>query len=652
MTSTVKIGSVIDNYKILEKIGKGGMGLVFKALNIPLDKFVAIKTIALGFATEENFTNRFRTEARALARLHDPNIVSIYDLRADDNQWYIVMEYVEGITLAQMIMELGFIPWQKALHIFKQMLSAIGHAHRAGIIHRDIKPNNIMVTKEEVVKITDFGLAKDQKYGGHTITAATGGTLHYMSPEQVKGLVFTDHRSDIYSLGLTFYEMLAGKIPFRKDDTDFSIREAIIKRQFPPPTQYNSYIPMGLNTIIMKTIEKKPEDRFQNISEILQDIEKFEQEQGILVLDRPNSLQIQPATTKLSSLTLQYRDISSYHNERSSENNHKPEKPFWKTNKLLRVSISIILPVLLILISFVYLYFYIIDESQKGSVSESEDKTNLKKIDRAADNNTQTVTRTIKENNLVSKPAQDQQKNVQSHDRPIQNKAQKITTQITDYFRIESDPPGASIYVDDMEMELGTTPFQVKRLSDGTHKITLEKEGYETYRREIRVNINNTDDNNLIAYLTPLMTDVQILVKPWGSIFIDGILEKQNTNVKHNQRLSVGKHTIKILHPSFGFWEKTVELKKNKPLVILVDFNKFVSVPVTAFDTDGTPVWAEIVVDNNNTGKLTPKQIDVRIGYHSVAARKEGYILVNGERQIMFENNLDKPLKFILRKVL
>ena len=172
------VGSYIEHYQILEELGKGGMGVVYKALNVNLDKFVAIKTISLGLTAEEIITNRFRTEARSLAKLQNPNIVSIFDLRVDDNQWFIVMEYVDGCTLSQKIREQETLNWQECVNIFKQILSAIGHAHRAGIIHRDIKPNNIMLNREGLVKITDFGLAKDQRNLSHTQTSSTGGTLY------------------------------------------------------------------------------------------------------------------------------------------------------------------------------------------------------------------------------------------------------------------------------------------------------------------------------------------------------------------------------------------------------------------------------------------------------------------------------------------
>ena len=186
------IGNVIDHYRIIEQLGIGGMGVVFKAINININKIVALKMIAPGLALNENFVQRFKTEAKALAKLDDFNIVGITDLRRDKDQWFIVMEYVDGINLYDKIKKEGPYKCKESIPILKQMLTAIGHAHKAGIIHRDIKPNNIMVTKEGVVKITDFGLAKDQNKSTSTVSITSGGTLYYMSPEHVKGFSFTD----------------------------------------------------------------------------------------------------------------------------------------------------------------------------------------------------------------------------------------------------------------------------------------------------------------------------------------------------------------------------------------------------------------------------------------------------------------------------
>ncbi len=229
--SSSYIGKVLDNYRIIDNLGIGGMGVVFKAIHIKLDKLVALKMIAPGLTMNENFIKRFQTEAKSLAKLEDPNIVRIYDLRADNDKWFIVMEFVEGINLFDKIKKDGAYKWQEALPILKQTLSGIGHAHSAGIIHRDLKPNNIMITNDRVVKVTDFGLAKDQSNMVTTMSLASGGTLYYMSPEHVKGISFTDKRSDIYSIGMTFYEMIAGTVPFKNMESDFDIRETIVRKE-------------------------------------------------------------------------------------------------------------------------------------------------------------------------------------------------------------------------------------------------------------------------------------------------------------------------------------------------------------------------------------------------------------------------------------
>lgn len=274
MNSTI-IGKVLDNYRILQNIGRGGMGFVFKALNIKLNKIVAIKMIAPALAMNDSFMSRFESEAKTLAKLENPNIVGIHDLRIDSVYAYIVMEYIEGITLGRLIKERGAIPWRQALKLFNQMLNAIEHAHKEGIIHRDIKPNNVLINRQGIVKITDFGLAKNQAEFGITQSVTTGGTLFYMSPEQVKGLAYTDERSDIYALGFTLYEMLTGGTPFSMDHTDFDIREAIVRTKFPPPHQMNPKIPAKLGRIIEKAISKNPEDRFQSVIEFKSAIDAF-----------------------------------------------------------------------------------------------------------------------------------------------------------------------------------------------------------------------------------------------------------------------------------------------------------------------------------------------------------------------------------------
>jgi hypothetical protein len=220
---------------------------------------------------------------------------------------------------------------------------------------------------------------------------------------------------------------------------------------------------------------------------------------------------------------------------------------------------------------------------------------------------------------------------------------------MTGRLKIESQPANASIWIDDELIKDHKTPYSISNVPLGKHTIRVHKEGYSEFMTEI---ITKKSEEKLIsAELNPLYGELNILIKPWGSIYVNDSLKKKDTNVRYKQSLLSGTHMIKITHPSFGVWKKEIQIEANKSRELLVDFNKSIRVPVTAFDTEGEPLWAEIIVDDTATGETTPKEIDIRVGLHTIAAQKEGYILVNGEKQFMIDTHILKPLKFIFRKV-
>ncbi len=270
------IGQIVDNYKIVEVRGKGGMGVVYKAIDLNLEKTVALKMIDPFYARNESFLKRFRTEAIALAKLENKNIVSVYALRETDNGLFMVMEYVEAKTVSEWLKEKGPFSVDTTIKIVRQLLNAINHAHRVGVIHRDIKPNNILLCEDGAVKVMDFGLAKlIQEHGEQSTITQTAGTLYYMSPEQIKGLK-VDNRSDIYSIGMTIYEMLTGRTPFEKGSGEYNIQKQIIEGKIESPDKFNPGIPKALVKIIMKAIDKNPDKRFQDITSMLSELYQFE----------------------------------------------------------------------------------------------------------------------------------------------------------------------------------------------------------------------------------------------------------------------------------------------------------------------------------------------------------------------------------------
>lgn len=274
------VGQQIDRYVIQDVLGRGGMGVVYKAFDTGLDRTVAIKTITAHLAQNAQFIRRFWTEAKAMAKLESPHIVNVYDVQNTSHGLWIFMEYVEGRSLGERIKEDGPLTWQEALPVMKQALYGFSYAHENDVLHRDVKPSNVMVTPRGTVKIMDFGLAKVHT-GESTMTVGMGGTLYYMSPEQVKGLAHVDARSDLFSWGMSCYEMLAGDIPFNRSESQFSIMNAIITGEYQKALAFPPSVPEGLKAIITKAIAIEPDDRYQTADEMLAALEAFEQESSV-----------------------------------------------------------------------------------------------------------------------------------------------------------------------------------------------------------------------------------------------------------------------------------------------------------------------------------------------------------------------------------
>ena len=678
MNSTI-IGKVLDNYRILQNIGRGGMGFVFKALNIKLNKLVAIKMIAPALAMNDSFMSRFEAEAKTLAKLENPNIVGIHDLRVDSDYAYIVMEYVEGVTLGRLIKEKGPIPWRQALKLFNQMLNAINHAHKEGIIHRDIKPNNILINRQGVVKVTDFGLAKNQAEFGLTQSVTTGGTLFYMSPEQVKGLVYTDERSDIYALGFTLYEMLTGSTPFSTDHTDFDIREAIIRTKFPPPHQTNKKIPAKLGRIVEKAISKKPEERYQNITEFKAAIDEFKE------YEENRRIRSEEAATLMNGQEQPKNNgvITSHLFQNTSTDVKKDETSKIETGKLTRKIIyySVAASVLLLtilkltglldypagiqnhdgLISVTSIPNHAIVFINGDSIGQTPiDKYQLKAASvnlliMKDDYFSVDTTVQIKSDEPVKLDTQlqpaahlvfevepaDANLSVNDHDIPGGNKRSVLLAvgrhhlklQHEDYqsynltfnaeqglnpvirlnllknggtkteeqslFKINSNPSGASVYLDNKYV--GKTPFQTDNLDEKNYALRLSKPGYQDYSDHF--NVLKGESRQINERLILLTGSVDVISDPPGArIYLGDKLLKNITpfNIKN---VPAGNNTITVKKDGYTDYSTTIYVRSGNTETINASLEQMLgSLSILAIP------WGNIFIDD----KLVLKEAQLK----------------------------------------
>ncbi len=334
-------GKVLGNrYQIIEKVGNGGMATVYKAEDKVLKRNVAVKILRDEFTTDEEFIKRFEIEAQSAARLVHPNIVSIFDVGVEENLYYIVMELIQGKTLKEIIIEeRGPLPWKWSVNVAIQIASALEMAHKNNIIHRDIKPHNIIITEDGIAKVTDFGIAKAVSNSTITAFGTTIGSVHYFSPEHARG-GFTDAKSDLYSLGVVMYEMVTGKVPF---DADTPVSVALKHMQEEPeePIELNPNLPGAVNKIIMKALKKDTTLRYQTASEMLSDLRRaLKNPDGEFVDDREYD-----ETAKTQKINT---DLYGNIEEDSKTKNKKGKKEgkfkkFIKEHKALSIVIGLIL---------------------------------------------------------------------------------------------------------------------------------------------------------------------------------------------------------------------------------------------------------------------------------------------------------------------
>lgn len=441
------VGRVIGNrYEIIEKIGEGGMATVYKAKCNILKRYVAVKVLRDEFTTDEEFIKRFNTEAQAAASLTHPNIVSIYDVGHEKNIYYIVMELVQGKTLKEIINEDGALPWKWALNVSIQVASALEMAHKNNIVHRDIKPHNIIITEDGIAKVTDFGIAKAVSNSTITAFGTTIGSVHYFSPEHARG-GYTDAKSDLYSLGVVMYEMLTGRVPF---DADTPVSIALKHMQEKPiePIKLNPTIPYAVNKIIMKAMEKDPNERYQSATEMLKDLSMaLKNPEGDFVEQKDFTNQY---TQRIPTLGEQ-----EYIKNDKIEDDEEQEEPKNKMSKKKKIIITIAIILGIILIPIIG--FFGTKALMDAGVPKDVDLPNL-----------------------VGKTLEEANKEIEGTDITLEQ-TEEFNADVEAGKIISQDPP----YVDGYTVKENSTIKIV--ISKGTEKAVVENVKGKTYEEAVQI---------------------------------------------------------------------------------------------------------------------------------------------------------------------
>ncbi len=673
------LGKIIGKFRLDAVLGEGGMGIVYRAWDMVLERPVALKMIHRQYTPNEISFRRFLAEAKILAKLDHPNIVPVHDLLEHEGSWFIVMQYVEGMTLAQIIEHEGPLPYQRFSPICKQILSALGYAHRAGVIHRDIKPGNVILTREGTVKVTDFGLAKYEHHPALTKSSSMAGTLYYMSPEQVKDLATVDHRSDLYAIGMTMYEMLAGRTPFLPGSPPVDIMNAILQQQFPPPRRLFAPVPEPLSEIVMKALAKDPAKRHQSADEMLNAITQFEYQVDYTTTvrlpakDAPDvfrhDLSPQAALDDSRRLPAQPGQPGISLSGTSGRGKFKRFVPGF---------LGIAAAVLLVLIALEVWQrspemseraverpatlslakLSILTEPSNATVFLNGDSIGLTPVKAYTVKPGRLALRIQKQNYLAvdSTAAVAAGKDTTFYFLLVAVKADipkilprpLVTPPAVGAVRIDSSPRGATIIFDGQTR--GTTPQIIKDVAVGNHGIVLRKTDYR--EASLSVTIASGKTQKIDATLVPLMGKLSVTVKPSGAIFIDGVQKRPNASDPYETSLAAGYYRIRMESPQLGFLEKTISIKADRRHEWAVDFTKTVKLIAAAFDTAGQRVRAEVFVDGKHIGQ-TLQELHIRVGQRLIEVRRESYRLIGNPQQIQLEENTGQPIRirFTLRKM-
>ncbi len=658
-----RIGKIISHYKIIDYLGGGGMGMVFKAEDLKLKRTVALKFLPIDLTSDEQAKVRFMHEAQAASALDHPRIGTIYEIdETDDGEMFIAMACYEGATLKKK-MDQESLSIEEVINLIIQIANGLVKAHEEGIVHRDIKPANIIITEEGFVKIVDFGLAK---LGGATRITKAGtsmGTPAYMSPEQVRGQDI-DHRSDIWSLGVILYELLTKKLPF-KADYEMALLYSIVHEEPTPISQFNEEIPTELEQIVSKAITKNDAERYSSIKDMLDDLKAYQSSRS-LNTDGMNTIVIKEQGTILVN-NKQGKPFTKNLNEKQTilvSGEGKDKRSSVKSKFIIPISLLVILTI------FVIIKFSNIQDFFKSNVGNLNISSNPPGALIALNGNS-----TGESTPSILGPLEIDNYEVTLSLAGFENWSQSVTVTENDTFAVSpqltavmpakreeilsdikpafgnlsvsSKPNGAQIYLDGQSTGK-TTPARLSNLIPGKHEVQLKYKDHESVTKTVTIFANQAAE--ISETLKMLIGSLMIESEPQGALIY---LDEKSTNQKTPYKftgLSARQYAVRLTLEDYVDQEKQVIIKQNEEETIQLQFTVKpegalrVSAVILEKDTEKFAI-ANIYIDGKAFGQ-TPNSFSLNSGAYTVTAKLFGHTPKTPEQQVTIQSGKEEIIKF------
>jgi hypothetical protein len=666
------VGDVIDGYQLDDVIGRGGMGTVYRATDLALEKTVALKVIAPHLASDPKFRRRFREEAKALARLDAPGIVSVIALRETDAALVLVMEHVDGPSLHAFLQRRGALDLAAALPLLTQVAKAVQHAHEAGVLHRDLKPSNILLGPDGQPKITDFGLAKIQGSDARlTSTREHAGTVAYMSPEQIEGLRHVGAQSDLFSFGLIAYEVLTGRLPYDVSGSPFAIQQALVEADFPPPSTAAPHVPGSLDALVGRLLARAPADRPADAASVAAELRAIT---ASVAGDTPPNL-VGPATSEPSSARLWVglaagmllALVGAYFGVQSAlapsaappaasaaasaapdtlTVTTSPEgatvvvdgEPAGETPLALPVRAGGAVEVRLQKTGYVPrdTSLRVVGPARLAATltPSAEDAPAPARLAEDDPSKPAASSASLPE---AASAERGGSATLPTAPPPAAASSTEQAPRARGTLQVRTTPPGASVRLDGAVV--GTSPLSLPDLALRTYRLVLQKEGYRSVERSLTV--APRDSTVVQQTLTPEPVVVKLRVLPSGSVTVNGAERSRNSDHWVVDTLAAGTHEFRLTS-SLGRWGSTMTLQPGQTYQRTLDFSQTVDVAVTARTESGAPVpHAAVFIDGTPAG-YTPQRLSLRVGQHTLRVEKERFRPF--EQVVMVEPSMQSPL--------